>query len=138
GYPLRQRIWRWHGVAFGDRCGGGRARGCRAGGCSLGCTNANARGHDERNARNVILVPHEKLEGMRPRRKRNLPFRLAGIEVKMMGIIGYGLIERWKLGIHEEVVMTRILTLLAGRCDAHAAQPEPNRQLCRDGAAVLA
>jgi hypothetical protein len=57
---------------------------------------------------NVILVTHEQLQSVLPWSQGDLSLGLAGAEMQMIEIVGNGLIERWKLGIDQQMVMTRI------------------------------
>src|SRR5262245_49753020 len=81
--------------------------------CPLGSglhdQDLNARRHERRIMRNVVLVAEEELQGVRSRLKRNLRLGLAGTEVEMIEVVGNGPIERRQLGVDQQVVMTRIL-----------------------------
>ena len=62
---------------------------------------------------------------------------LAGSKVQMTEVVGNGLIERWQLGVDQQVVMTGICAIGAGWCDPHLAQTKANGHLWRNGLAVL-
>jgi len=70
------------------------------------------------------VATHSRLE-------RNLRLGLAGAEVKVIEIVGNGLIERRQLRVDEQVVMTRIVMLQAGGRNSHAAQAEADGHLGR-------
>ena len=56
--------------------------------------------------RNVILVAHEELQRVLASFERQLCLGLAGTEMQMVEIVGYGLIEGGQLGVDQEVVVT--------------------------------
>ena len=80
-------------------------------GCGLHDQDLNARRHERRIMRNVVLVAEEELQGVRSRLERYLRLGLTGTKVEMIEVVGNGLIERWQRGINQQVVMTRICTI---------------------------
>ena len=56
--------------------------------------------------------------------------------MQMIEVVGNGLIERWKLGIDQQMVMTRILAIGACRRDTHVPQAEEELQLRGNGRSV--
>ncbi len=84
----------------------------------------------------MILVTHEQLQSVLPWSQRDLSLGLAGAEMQMIEIVGNGLIERWKLGVDQQMVMTRILTIRACRRDTHVPQAEEELQLRGNGRSV--
>jgi hypothetical protein len=67
----------------------------------------------------------------------NLRLRLAGAEVQVIEVVGDGLVERWQLGVDQQVMMTRIGALQAGRRDPHLVQAESDGDFCRNSGAIL-
>src|SRR5437588_415313 len=77
----------------------------------------------------VVLVAEQQLQRMVARRQCNLDFGLASTEMQMVRIIRDWLIEWWKLGIDQQMMMAGIGAVRAGRGDAHVLQTKINRQL---------
>jgi len=86
---------------------------------------------------NVIFVPQEQLQCVRSWFQGDLRLSLAGSKVQMIEVVGNGLIERWQLGVDQQVVMSRIGAIRAGWCDPHLSQAKTNSHLWRNGLAVL-
>jgi hypothetical protein len=61
--------------------------------------------------RDVVLVTHEQLQGVRARLERNLGLALPGAEVKVVEVVGNRLVERRQLRVDEQMVMTRVLAV---------------------------
>jgi hypothetical protein len=78
---------------------------------------------------NVILVPQEQLQCVRSWFQGDLRLGLAGSKVQMIEVVRNGLIERWQLGVDQQVVMTGIRAIGAGRCDPHLAQAKADSHL---------
>jgi len=85
----------------------------------------------------MVLVAHQELQRMLARLERYLGLGLAPPEMQMIEVIRYRFIERRKLGIDEEVVVTRVLAIGAGGRNPHIAQSKKELQLCRYGCSVL-
>ena len=66
---------------------------------------------------------------MGSRRKRDLCLGLTGIEMKVIGVIGYGLIEGRQLGIDQLMMVPSIFAILPRRRDPHPAQSETDDHL---------
>jgi hypothetical protein len=49
--------------------------------------------------------------------------------MKMVEIAGNGLIERWEIGVDEEVMVPRIGMIGAGGCNPNVGKPEMNDQV---------
>ena len=57
--------------------------------------------------------------------------------MQVVEVVGNGLVERRQVGVDQQMVVAGVHPVRAGRRDAHAAQPEMNDRLRRDGGAVL-
>ena len=80
---------------------------------------------------NVILVPQKQLQCVCSRFQGDFRLRLAGTKVQMIEVVGNGLIERWQLGVDQQMVMSRI-----GRSEPAGATPisrKPNRTVTFGG-----
>jgi hypothetical protein len=84
----------------------------------------------------VVPVREQQLQRVLARWKRNFRLGLAGAEVQVVRVVRDRLVERWKFGIDQQVVMARVWTIRAGWGNAHALQSKINRQLGRNRVAV--
>ena len=91
----------------------------------------DARGHDRWRVRDMIFVSQEQLQSVRPRLQRDLRFCLAGAKMEVVEITGNRLVERWELGIDQEVVMPRIRVIGARGRNPNVGQTEMNDQVGR-------
>src|SRR5262249_28340125 len=79
---------------------GSRGRGRRAAG--QWNSDVDARRHDGRIVRNVILVAHEQLQRMLARLQSNLRLGLACSEMQMIEVVGNGLVKGGQQSIDQE------------------------------------
>ena len=117
----------------GASSGPGGRRGRRG----VGDLDPNARRHDRRRVRDVILVSQQQLQRVLAGRERDLRLGLAGAVMQMIEVVRNRLVERRQVGVDQQVVVTGMLAIQAGRPDTHVPQAEMDRQLGRNGGAVL-
>jgi hypothetical protein len=67
----------------------------------------------------------------------NFRFGLSGTEVQMVKIVGNGAIERRKLCVNQQVMVTRICAIQAGGRNSHVMQAEADGHLCRKTCAII-
>ena len=97
----------------------------------------NGLGHDRRIVRDVIGIPEQELQGVLTRGQRDRCFRLPRPEMLVVEVIGDWLIERRELGVDQEVMVTGIGLVQAGRGHAHILKAKVQRNLRRNGSPVL-
>ena len=82
--------------------------------------------------RHVTRIAQQQLQRVPAGRERDLSFGLAGAKMQMVEVGGNCLAEWRQRGIDDQVVMTRIGLVDAGRRNAHADQAEADHGLERD------
>ena len=87
--------------------------------------------------RNVVLIPHQQLQRVHAGAERQLALGLTAAKVQMVEVVGYRLIERRQVGIDQQVVMSRIRAIDAGRRYAHVSQAEMDGHFGRNGRSIL-
>src|SRR3954471_11207223 len=87
--------------------------------------------------RNVIFVPEQQLQRVRSGRQVQFDLGLSSAEMQMIEIGGNRFIEPRKLGVDQEGMVPRTLTVGSGRSNSHSAQSKVNHGLRRDRGAVL-
>jgi hypothetical protein len=57
--------------------------------------------------------------------------------VKVIEVVGNGLIEGWQFGVYQQVVMTCIVPFEASGCNPHVTQAETDGHFRRNRRAIL-
>ena len=103
---------------------------CRRGASGQRSSGRRALGHSHpmvcditgRSMGNVVLVPHEQLKRVQAGFERDLGLGLAGTEMQMIEVVWNGLVERRKIRVHQQMMMTRILPVRARGRNPHVAE----------------
>src|SRR5579883_2292315 len=85
--------------------------------------------HDRGIMRYVIGVAHQELERVLARRQVDIGFRLAIAEMKMVLVVGNGLVERRQFGVDKQVMVPGIRFLDASRSNAEIPRAEPHLEV---------
>src|SRR5215813_7466909 len=86
-------LWKRRPVLQADKVDPG-VGGCRLARGRVTDTNPDESRHDGGRVRDVVLVAHEQLQGVRAWLERNLGLGLPGAEVKVVEVVGNRLVER--------------------------------------------
>lgn len=97
----------------------------------------DAIGHDWRRMRHVPLVSQQELERMLSGRQAHFSLSLAGTKMQVREVIWNRLIERGQLGIDQQMMVSRVLSIGARRGYSHAAKPEVDDRFGRQCVAIL-
>ena len=85
----------------------------------------------------MVLVAQEQLQRVLAGLELNFRLALAATEMKVVEVVGYRLVERWQLGIDQEMMMAGIFPIGARRREAHVLQSEIHGEFRRQHRSIL-